>query len=91
MRYTEIPTKLLLDVHDLVFECNSNLKLDDWNDTVEVTLHSEVLRYLEPLTKWLDYAVAELWRTEDLDPDTKRRLFQTRNKAEKAEQPQPVT
>ena len=84
-RYIEIPTDLLLDVHELVIGCNSDLKVDGWEGTVIVTMNSDVMRFLEPLTKWLEYAAAKLSREVDQDPETLRRLSQLRHAAKKPE------
>lgn len=74
MSYTEIPTELLLDIHELVVECNAGLKVDGWEGTATTTMDAGVTKLLRPITKWLEYQTSILARNPELGIETHRRL-----------------
>ncbi|WP_100459305.1 hypothetical protein [Mycobacteroides abscessus] len=63
MEYTEIPTDLLVKVHELTAVIRDQIQLrDPWNDVdkgaVTLTFSTKYVESFEPLVKWLDYIAA---------------------------------
>jgi hypothetical protein len=66
--YTEIPTNLLVDAHDLIIHTikdafDTERNWDDDLQVATVTISAEYMEQLQPLIKWLEYICAT-WGTE---------------------------
>lgn len=63
MRYTEIPTDLLVEVVELVDRINDDRHRND-DGSAAIILSAESREQMEPLLKWLDY-IRAAWLIED--------------------------